>query len=98
MQRNVLVRRPSVDDSSRGRLLDVPGLGPRPLVPYLAKARRRAGSLVEALLDDLDALAAARLRPGALPVGRATRPLPDLAARADLVDLAPPPDPGTERR
>ncbi len=83
VQRNVLVRRPNVDGAARSRLLDVPGLGQRPVVRYLRKARRRAESLVEVLLAEVDALAHERPRPLTRPASLRGG-LPDLSARAGL--------------
>ncbi len=84
VRRNVLVRRPNVDGAARSRLLEVPGLGQRPVVRYLHATRRRADGLVEALLADVDSLARERQRPGPR-AGAGRLPLPDLAARADLL-------------
>ena len=84
VRRNVLVRCPNVDGSGRDRLLDVPGLGQRPVVRYLRKAGRRADGLVEALLADVDSLARERLRPSRRP-GVRRQALPDLAKRADVL-------------
>lgn len=84
VRRNVLVRRPNIDGAARSRLLDVPGLGQRPVLRYLRRARRRADALVEAMLADLDSLARERARPSPRPgLGRAV--LPDLSARADVL-------------
>lgn len=84
LRRNVLVRRPNVAGADRSRLLDVPGLGPRPVLRYLQKARRRTDGLVEILLTDLDDLTdeaqKRRSRSGPPRAG-----LPDLSARAGLL-------------
>jgi len=85
LRRNLLVRRPSVDGRTGSRVLDVPGLGQRPVVRYLAKAGRRSANLVEAILCDVDRLGGERLRSDQLLSPPHGRSLPDLAARADLI-------------
>lgn len=85
VRRNVLVRRPSVDGSSRNRLLDVPGVGQRPVLRHLSRARQRSEALVEAILADVESLGEERLRPGRRQGPGVPRALPDLAARADVV-------------
>lgn len=83
VQRNVLVRRPNVDGAARSRVLDVPGLGQRPVLRCLRKVHRRADGLVEAMLADLDGIARERHR---RPAHRGvSRPgLDGLSARAGL--------------
>lgn len=84
VRRNVLLRRPSVEGGSRSRLLDVPGLGQRPVTRYLETTCRRADGLVEALLADVESLADERLRLTPRPSGGEST-LPDLAKRADVL-------------
>lgn len=84
IRRNVLVRRPSVDGTERGRLLDVPSAGPRPVVRHLTQARRRAETLVEQLLADVEHLQHRHHVPANSAAGGA-RALRDLSERADVL-------------
>jgi hypothetical protein len=87
VQHNVLVRRLNVGEELPGRVVDVPGLGPKGPVEYLKSARTEAHELVEALLADIDGLAEqGSSEPDAgSPRRSGPRALPDLSARAGVV-------------
>jgi hypothetical protein len=85
VRHNVLVRPRSLEGHVRGRLLDVPAVGPRPVLAYLSCARRHADGLVEALLGDLAALAGQRHARAREPRAQQNQVLPDLSARAAVV-------------
>jgi len=87
VRHNVLVRRFSVGGEPPGRFVDVPGLGARRPIEYLKSARTKVAELVELLLSDVDALA--HVVPPETghdgPRRLGPRPLPDLAARAQVL-------------